>query len=166
MGCDIHIILEHRNPKALYSKEWDTFGFHALCPGRDYTLFGRLSGVRTDSEETPLATPGLPDDISWVTKRETRLYVSSEPDGGDGYCSLSRAMEWIKRRMSTGFYDASGKLVSVTHPDWHSFGHCSIEKMTKALRGRGTPSYRALLAAARSYARDGHEVRFIIFYDN
>ncbi len=85
MGCDIHIIVEYKhkdrwvgvhacesadhNSHALYPtgngnqslndmpKEW---GGYWRCEGRNYELFGRLSGVRGDGP----APNGLPPDIS------------------------------------------------------------------------------------------------------
>ena len=71
MGCDIHVFCERYNKESkrwenlsLYKKnEGGTFNEVNVYDGRDYQLFGLLSGVR--SIINPFVIPrGIPDDLS------------------------------------------------------------------------------------------------------
>lgn len=60
MGCDIHAFLQKKN---VDTGKWETVETD-LFPGRDYTLFGFLSGVRKDlGDYGSICTPGLPEDF-------------------------------------------------------------------------------------------------------
>jgi len=70
MGCDIHAFLEIKMCKDWKREgdweppKWYLFSELDIC--RNYTLFGKMAGVRNDEVE-PIAEPrGLPDDLSDV----------------------------------------------------------------------------------------------------
>jgi hypothetical protein len=84
MGCDIHWVIERFHPKtktweAVLSEDseaydqippggtdpkWDFSRPAERLSGREYKLFGLLSGVRTNQGGETLMTDGLPDDPS------------------------------------------------------------------------------------------------------
>jgi len=168
MGCDVHIITEFRNPDSnVWSKEWRALNWQPMNPGRNYDLFSKLSGVRGYNEE-PIATPGWPEQVSWAANLANTIRVVTDlkpEEHREGCCSMETAEKWTKCG-SRFVKDKDGNITGVTHPDWHSHGHCTIEQMSKALRKNSSPEYRAMLAAARSLEKDNMEVRFLFFYDN
>lgn len=167
MGCDIHIFTEYRNTAPdSWRKDWTTLGYHFVNPGRNYDLFNKLSGVR-GGNENPIANPGWPADVSWAANSANQVYIREDEAGfREGTVDPETAKRWVDSHLSRYVQDKEGKNIAVTHPDWHSHGHCSIEQMSKALRKNSSPEYRAMLAAARSLEKDGMEVRFLFFYDN
>lgn len=170
MGCDIHILTEYKRKDGNYPSDWQSLTYHPVNPGRNYTLFAKLSGVRSswDDDTQPIATPGWPEeDISWAARSARTVYITEDPArvGFEGAINMETAERWLKLG-SRWVTDKTGKNIGVTNPDWHSYGTCTIEQMSKALRKNSSPEYRAMLAAARSLEKDGMEVRFLFFYDN
>ena len=165
MGADIHIITEYKSKN---NNHWCSLTSHPINPGRNYYLFAKLSGVRGDFlEDKPIATPGWPSPTSWTAKFATTLRVIEPTETlREQTAYRADAEKWVTSGLSKWVEDSDGVARSVTHPDWHSYGHCTIEQMAKALRKNSSPEYRAMLAAARSLEKDGMDVRFLIFYDN
>ena len=165
MGCDIQIITEFKSKS---SNNWSSLGYVPNNPGRNYDLFAKLSGVRGyPDKDGPIATPGWPALISWSAKLASTLRVieNTEPRQ-ERTAHRKDAESWVKSNMSQWVKDEDGVERSVTHPDWHSYGHCTIEQMSKALRKNSSVEYRAMMAAARSLEKDDMDVRFLFFYDN
>ena len=164
MGCDIHAFLE---VKSRYSEHWHSFTHEPLCPGRNYELFTLLSNVRGQCDE-PMATPGWPKDVSYSAKSWNLVRISNTGNPNDAAVSKEKADEWTRNGMSQVVYDEDGNPMGVTHPDWHSHGHCSVETMAKALRKSkaNCTHWKAVLAAARAFEKDGDKVRFLFAYDN
>ena len=162
MGCDIHIITEY---KAKNTNNWCSLTDHPINPGRNYELFNKLSGVRGNNLE-PIATPGWPSPTGWAAKFATTLRVIEPTETlREQTAYRADAERWVTTGLSKWVEDNDGVARSVTNPDWHSYGHCTIEQMAKALRKNSSPEYRAMLAAARSLEKDGMDVRFLFFYD-
>jgi YD repeat-containing protein len=170
MGCDIHIFLEtkHKN-----FNHWHSFTHEPLCPGRSYELFTALSNVRGQCDE-PMATPGWPKDASWSANNWNLVRVSKTENPNEASAAEVTAAQWVlrgvtpRRGVSQVVYDEDGNPMGVTHPDWHSHGHCSVETLAKALRKSKTncTHWKALLAAARAFEKDDYDVRFLLAYDN
>jgi hypothetical protein len=166
MGCDIHVFLEFRSTK-YPNAGWDSFTWHPINPGRNYEFFAKLSGVRGMAKEDPVASPGWPQQISWAA-REWNTKRINKPDGAldPARISTEQAEKWVKGSSSQYIYDEDGNVIAVTHPDWHSHGYCSLETLTKTIRGNSSSVWRAIIAAAKSLKKDGYEVRFLFAYDN
>lgn len=83
MGCDIHCFVQYQNSIG----KWQTVyapDKHQFYEGRNYVLFGILSGVRGDCRvlcPKPLLVPGLPCDATIVKSADGTLYMDQEdPD--------------------------------------------------------------------------------------
>ena len=115
MGCDIHTYLEYKE-----DERWDGIR-HVRIP-RNYGLFAVLAGVRAYNAEVEMFRPrGVPDDISWETRDDYTLYITS--DGGDeGHCTREQAENYVK--YGSRYWDS--KKTRVTHPDWHSASWLSL----------------------------------------
>lgn len=163
MGCDIHIHVEYRHKKARY---WTSLYYDSINPGRIYELFTKLSAVRGDNAH-PIATPGWPDNPSFSSENAIKVRIDDENSNCERRVSSATAQRWVSSNSSRYiFRDGTDIPIAVTHPDWHSYGHCTVEQMAKALRGNSGCEYRAMMAAARSLEKDGLEVRFLFYYDN
>ena len=77
MGADIWTYVEHYNPK---TKKWESVNLYQKTPngnfemvnfytGRNYTLFGKLAGVR-GMDEPMVYSRGLPEDLSPEVREE------------------------------------------------------------------------------------------------
>jgi hypothetical protein len=151
-------------------KTWHALNWYAINPGRNYELFSELSGVRGGYGTRPIATPGWPEDASWGAKLSNQINISDSAESGYNHIGRSVSVTDARILVENGtcqyIKDKIGNNIALTHPDWHSHGHCTVRQMSNALRGNSLPEYRAMLAAARSLERDGMEVRFIFYYDN
>lgn len=79
MGCDIHCYLEVK-PKG--SSEWKEISLRTgdgkrvpVYNGRNYFLFGKLAGVRSDCDNPLAVNRGLPEDISEKVRKESEYWV-------------------------------------------------------------------------------------------
>jgi hypothetical protein len=115
-----------------------------------------------------MATPGWPKDVSYSAKSWNLVRISNTGNPHDAAVSKEKADEWTRNGMSQVVYDEDGNPMGVTHPDWHSHGHCDVETLTKALRKSkaNCTHWKAVLAAARAFEKDGDKVRFLFAYDN
>ena len=130
-------------------------------------MFDKLSGVR-GINDNPIANPGWPKDVSWSAEYANTIYVTTEEAkvGFEKRVLMSTAERWVNSNSSQWIKNENGGIIGVTNPDWHSHGYCSVKEMGKALKNSYSPTYRAMMAAARSLEKDGMEVRFLFFYDN
>jgi hypothetical protein len=172
MGCDIHIFLETKHKDF---NHWHSFTHEPLCPGRSYELFTALSNVRGQAMSPcgryrlePMATPGWPKDASYSAKSWNLVRVSKTENPNEASAAEVTAAQWVLRGVSQVVYDEDGNPMGVTHPDWHSHGHCDVETLAKALRKSkaNCTHWKALLAAARAFEKDDYDVRFLLAYDN
>lgn len=161
MGCDIHVNLEHRKRG---TGHWSTLGFHDFSLDRNYKIFGLLAGVR-DEEQPHIPPRGMPNDPALATRRNNTLFVCDEP--GEDYATQAQAESWVAQGLS----DWTGANKQwITHPDHHSHSWLTYAEWCAALKNviddAHAADWRAITAAAASYNRDGHDVRFVFWYDN
>src|SRR6185295_18688606 len=151
MGCDIHCYLEYRTRQ---EERWESFGVR-INPGRNYTMFGYLAGVRCDG---PPVVPvrGLPINAGYSAKDDAALWIS-ETDA-DGYVTAAQAARYVEACGSQYIDDKR----RVTHPDWHSHSWMTPQEwdqaiaLTQAENSRwGMPEYKAISAALHSLANEG-----------
>jgi hypothetical protein len=191
MGCDIHMYVEYRKPDSFHrngslasnKKYWNGFG-NRINPGRDYALFGKLAGVRSDTPSL-FSVRGLPNDLGYSAQRDSRLYiVENNSTREDGCATLERANQWVKDRGGKIHYNKEGKPTWVDHPDWHSHSWLSVGEFDAVLiatanityeheeigtshkHGPCDDYYYALLAAMYDLKSRGNEVRVVFWFDN
>lgn len=159
MGCDIHCYIEYKRGDRVAS--WTSFGGR-INPGRNYLLFAKIAGVR-EYDKTISSTPlrGHPEDAGWEAMTDNRLLVSTIE--GDGNCTPAQAKSWVSCGGSS--YTDSTKTY-VTHPDWHTHSWLTPDEFAKAIRGTDALEYRAILAAMRSFERNGCKARLVFWFDN
>lgn len=181
MGADIHMYIEYASktpsPHATRTGKrwWSNFGGR-INPGRNYSLFGLISGVRDDRYGPVVEPRGYPDDAGYVADEDAYLRINDEYADNDGYCSLASAESWAKYGSTIECND-SGKPVRVTAPDWHSHTWLTPDELA-AVYARYDElfanddykigvEWRAMLAAMRALECNGqNDVRVIIWFDN
>lgn len=135
MGCDIHAFIEYAD---FVDKNgdisWSCFGGR-YNPGRDYTMFGVLAGVRDDRFQ--LFEPrGLPDGKrSYEVEDYMTIWISDEHAGGDGdskTVTLATAQKWVDQGEQFVF-NKDGKPWRVTDPDLHSQSWLTLDEFRHAL---------------------------------
>ena len=169
MGCDIHCYVEY---KSAAHSHWRPFGGR-INPGRNYTMFGFMAGVRCG--DLPHFTPrGAASDMAYKAADDNRLYISKDSSDSEGNCSPESAERWVNSGIAE-YTDDSKKFV--THPDWHShswlspseFEQC-LEQCLEYYAANSLPSdiceYRALLAALQSFENQGFDARLVFWFDN
>lgn len=95
MGCDIHFHSEIK-----IGNEWHHYGHPSIQ--RNYALFGKMAGVRGDSE--PISQPkGLPDDCSLVTALNAHKW---DADGhSHSWLNAKEILElenWLSKQLRDG----------------------------------------------------------------
>lgn len=178
MGCDIHLYVESK-PKNCDT--WFTTGFGGEFSERNYTMFGKLAGVRDEPDyETFIEPRGVPKDISWCALDGYTLHVvendkyeeDSYYQDAEGYCKRSDAEMWVKNGYSKYWND--DKLL-VSGPDWHSASWLTFEEYEKIINtlnsdalgyNRQYPDYVALLEYMRVFHNCGQDVRIVFWFDN
>lgn len=160
MGCDIHCYVEYKSPE---SKYWESFGGH-FNPGRDYSLFGRLAGIRR-SEVAPLVEPrGIPRDLAFKASRDYWLWVSRKPDDSGTQVTRSQANEFVSSGLSR--YNPENDQ-EISNPDWHTETWLTCAEFSQAISGGyAAPEYDALLAAMQSLEASGFVTRLVMWFDN
>lgn len=165
MGCDIHTYVEYGKKDEEGKIRWRNFGGR-VNPGRNYFLFGTLcKGVRSDLEHG-FSQRGLPEDMAYASKNDSRLFISEHE--GDGNCTLERAMTWESHGCKITNNEFA-EPVFVEHPDWHSHSWLSYEEFDKALAlyyekaelKFKEPEYEALLASMKKFIELGFECRIV-----
>jgi len=117
MGCDIHLYIEYKN-----GDQWSNFG-RRINPGRNYSLFGSLAGVRCESDH--ITPRGVPDDIGYSAFDDWSIYVSdtqtedTRSEDGEYYYSRSHAEDYVRRGYCQ-WIERNGKKSWVTNCDWHT----------------------------------------------
>lgn len=82
MGCDIHFVIEKKEPNGDGGYYWLGMAEGGRMPlrSRNYPFFGELAGVRCDGTIRPDAKPnGIPEDASSLAKYHIKR------DGSDGH---------------------------------------------------------------------------------
>ena len=159
MGCDIHCYIEHKD-----RDWWSPFGGR-INPGRNYYVFEALAGVRGSNALFP--PRGLPDDIAYEAKGDAWIFVTANPESGEGSVTREKAQYYVEKCGST--YRPGGQDY-ISDPDWHSHSWVTPDEWEKAISKPNDfpaqPAYRAMLAAMRSLERDGMRVRVVFWFDN
>ena len=177
MGCDIHMVMEYRAaPGAEDQAPW-WWSFGGVCnPGRDYSLFNRLAGVRGPEDGALIPARGLPATFSSEVHHEVLLSIADKPlaegevDWPEHMVTRRKADEWIS--------GGSSQLVRirdrdyVTHPDYHSFSWLTLGEYAgvlldlHAMGEQLAPGYWAIQAALATFADRGYEARVVFWFDN
>lgn len=157
MGCDIHCYIEY---KPTGYDRWFSFGGR-INPGRNYALFAKMAGVRNYDEVIPVSQPkGFPNDASSKADGDHWLYISDVEM--EGCCTFEQAERFVQ--MGSRYQDKEKTFVS--HPDWHSHSWLTPDEFEQAIFESSEAQYRAILAAMRSFERDGHQSRLVFWFDN
>lgn len=181
MGADIHMYIEYasKEPSPYATRTgkryWSGFG-GCINPGRSYSLFGLIAGVRDDRYGPVVEPRGYPDDAGWEANDDAYLFIDDECDDTEGFCSLASAEQWA-RHGSVIEYHESGEPWRVTGPDWHSHTWLTPDEMQQifdrynelfAAAGYDVGvEWRAVLGAMRVLEDDGkNDVRVICWFDN
>ena len=161
MGCDIHPYLEVK----FKGQRWAEIG--SIDPGRDYSLFGYMAGVRTSS---PLGyePKGFPTDASWEILSAYTLVVT-EVNTDLGYrVEKSTAEKWVASGSSVFISKESygGTADRVSGPDWHSASWLDAGELSKIQEGYPNITTKAIIAILKAYESEGYEARIVFWFDN
>src|SRR3990167_4899571 len=158
MGCDIHCYVEY---KPIGCDPLDPLRWWPFCdrinPGRNYTLFGHIAGVR--SEGPPVVEPrDVPSDMAWRADQDywINIDVNGQFPDAEGWCAPHRAQQYAaggsilagsyiptSRTTTTSVGERLTVLLSeeyrgqptkVSHPDWHHHTWLTVEEFEKAMR--------------------------------
>lgn len=120
MGCDIHCYIEYK-PQG--SDRWHEFG-KGINPGRNYSMFGAMAGVRTD--HIPHINPrGWPADCGFSAFNDNTIYISDSQkedfkhEDGEFYYSRKHAEDYVAKGYCQ-FVERNGRKSWVTNSDHHS----------------------------------------------
>lgn len=115
MGCDIHVMIEYAGyVKQCGTTVWRGFGSGHFNPGRDYTMFGVLAGVRDDSVEQIVSLRGLPEDKGYAA---CEAYDGDEDLHSHTWLSVDEyAQAYATRMMACGYGppDTAYEIIMVT----------------------------------------------------
>jgi hypothetical protein len=169
MGCDIHCYLEYTTDRKY---GWVTFGGR-INPGRNYTLFGRLAGVRT-GEDPVFPVRGLPFDIASEADWDNRLrIVEIKDDERERECTRESAESWVKSGASTYILDREGTKAWVSDPDHHTHSWLTahefdlvLQTMPEEYEFSNMIEYKAVLVALQTLAGKTGEARLVFWFDN
>ncbi|UII80064.1 hypothetical protein [Flagellimonas sp. CMM7] len=169
MGCDIHMYVEYKK-KETARDYWCGFG-KRINPGRNYWMFGILSnGVRSEQEYS-FEAKGLPEDMSYASKWDSRCYISEDGEG-EGECTLESALKW-RESYGCKIYFRNEEAYACDDPDWHSHSWLTLNEYKNALEIYNNkenaveePEYEALLSAMEKLAEFNNRVRIVFWFDN
>ena len=177
MGRDIHMVMEYRAvPGAEDPAPW-WWSFGGVCnPGRDYSLFNRLAGVRGPEDGALIPARGLPATFSSEVHHEALLSIEGVPlEGGQvdwehRMVDREKAMAWVAGGSSR--LVRVGNRDYVTHPDYHSYSWLTLGEYAgvlldlHAMGEQLAPSYWAVQAALATFTDRGYEARVVFWFDN
>lgn len=176
MGCDIHMYMEYTyiesKEKAIAEKRepyWNAFSGQ-LSMHRNYIMFGHLcKDIRYDTEKG-FEARGLPDNLGFYTREESRLFITEDGEG-ENETTLEKAKKWGKKL----YNDLEGNPRWCDHPDWHSHTWLTTKEFAKAIANYkrdknnwgSIVEYEALLAAMKFLEKDKTiEARIVFWFDN
>ena len=96
MGCDIHMYVQYREKDRKGTKhDWWTGFADQINPGRDYSMFGILAGVRNVTGKS-FEPKGMPSDesLSYSVNYDQCIYIDEDSTIDDNYCTLEKAQSW------------------------------------------------------------------------
>ena len=170
MGCDIHLHLEYclyGTPKDGSPKYWSYMG--ELHPGRNYSVFAGMAGVRGNFEWS-FEPRGYPDDISWWTASEIfRIVVADEDVECDYHVGKTQADAWLAAKYSKRVIVGKGQTNYITNPDYHTPSWLNTKEYAEVcdlLGDDAGPQYLGILAMMERMEEDGIECRLVFAFDN
>jgi len=86
MGCDIDLYLEYKSP---ITGVWTPFSYGSYAIPRNYEMFAKMAGVRSEGREAIFQAKGFPEDASDFVKSE---YEKGKP--GSDCCHDSSWLCW------------------------------------------------------------------------
>jgi hypothetical protein len=117
MGCDIHMFIEYK----LGDAPWKADEHHQIlkedgyehlrqvsATGRNYHLFGKLAGVRTNGPEPK----GLPDDCTEIIRSNTEI-----KEYGDDHSHSYSSLEEFRQALKDCDYDLTKQVRAVAFSD-------------------------------------------------
>jgi hypothetical protein len=170
MGCDIHAYMEFK-PKG--STQWS--GWPRINLDRNYLMFGKLAGVRSDCE--PVVPPrGIPSDLSYWANGDWWLLVDDKHADSESWCSQAQAESYQEHgsKLQMPGEDGNGHSIPrVEHPDWHTPSWVTADELLTAIAmasderwPAGELEYRAMAAAMKELERQGATCRLVFWFDN
>ena len=190
MGADIHMYVEYRNKKQAKEREtrgdgpyWISYG-DGMNPGRNYTMFAVLAGVRGQYTESFEPKGKIPRELmGWSAKCDAFMNIypkKHEDKEWEGFVTSEKATEWETwgRRI---ILNENGEPTHIEHPDWHSHSWMNIRELEKAYKiyakkaskewnekiTKPPVEWMALLASMKALEDGGkNEVRVVFWFDS
>jgi hypothetical protein len=180
MGADIHMYIEYRNKKQAKDLEkqgrvpyWYSFGGH-FNPGRNYTMFAVLAGVRGVFKNSFEPKGRIPFDLMGYAAKYDLYYFISEEEG-EKNISREKAKKYVE---SYGCEIVDDKWVR--DPDLHSHSWMSVKELNQAYKRYKVRAsdewetkvdvpveWKAILAAMEALEDNGeNEVRVVFWFDS
>lgn len=158
MGCDIHAY-----PEYLEFDRWWSIGGD-INPGRDYSVFTELAGVR-GSSETALEPKGIPSDLGFAAYGDYWLYIVEKEDLDPCTCTKENAERWVNCKVSR-YYNEEKRRVS--DPDAHNASWVTLEEFKKCIENAElvSPIYYGLAAMLEEIEVRGFKTRLVFWFDN
>ncbi len=177
MGADIHMYIQYREKKGVKENAkrgqntdwWDNFG-GTINPGRNYTMFSILAGVR-GSTYKGFDPKGIPEfGLGWAARRDLFLYITEESNPHENCCTLEDAQRWGRPIIK----DKDGKPWYTYHPDWHSHSWMTVKELKQAYSWYKKSEkydvgleYKVLLKTMKALENNGrNEVVVVFWFDN
>jgi len=182
MGADIHVYVEYRNKKQSKDLEtrgmqpyWYSFGGE-LNPGRNYTMFAVLAGVRGDFKDSFDAKGKIPFDLMGsAAKHDLYAFIADGDSENEEYVNREKAKEYEEKFRCSIVNDTW-----VEKPYYHSHSWMDVKELKKAFKiylkyakeewgekAEVPLEWRAILSAMETL-EDGkkNEVRMVFHFDS
>jgi hypothetical protein len=127
MGCDIHCYIEYKRANHEGWNNWSSFGGR-INPGRDYTMFRLLAGVRS-YDNIEVKPKGLPENCGYSVNNDNYLYITESV--GENYATAERAKYYVEKCGCKYRMGAEGTPTWVSQPDWHSHSWMTTKELTE-----------------------------------
>lgn len=185
MGCDIHMYIEYTNKKRKEENlnegktpYWFNFGSR-INPGRNYTMFAVLAGVRGRYKDSFERKGKIPvNQLGWSSRDDFYIYISEKPIDYEHSVTPEQAKKWEERGYE--IIEHNGKPTWVENPDLHTHTWMSPDELEKAFeiyKVHATAEwetetdvpieYKAILSVMRTLEDGGeNEVRVVFCFDN
>ena len=159
MGCDIHLFIEYKENT---SNNWWCFGSE-INPGRNYSIFAHLCGVRNYHNIKPITEPrGLPDDVSFDVLSANTYCMSDHKDCGDDFIYKPEAIKLILK----GYAKPYGND-RIVRPDWHSHSWATAKELNQVLKEINcNAEWEVVLAILKKFEELGKDTRIVFWFDN
>lgn len=157
MGCDIHMMIEYANVDTQDGQPyWSSMGGQ-YNPGRDYSMFELLAGVRGDEDKAIVQPRGLPEHKSW---QANDYYDGSDDLHSHTWLTLEEYRHVLNRYV---LGDKADQIVAEGADRPAAIAAATALAWTG---DRYAPGYDAVLAAMEVFAAAGCKTRLLIAFDN